>query len=315
MTRIAYFPNGHREWAGSRLRAYWHEDIDPIHNKVYSPGATLDGIEDYDAIVFQKRYQLADIERAIRLKYLGKKIILDLTDPMWWWSPKECTAMMELADVVTTSNDGLTDAVLQNDLVKRAVTIPDRMLASYHPSVVEHGERERVVLAWYGDSGNRLALTGYLPVLIYLAHRFPMELRIIDNDPSMKLMLEDNDNLKITHIPWTHETFHAQLVRCDIAYLPPYPGPWGMLKSNNRQVTAWWAGLPVVDGNHIGELASMIESVELRRQTAIVNRQIAERDWDVRQSVKELVALVEEIELTPLPFGKNGKQEAVGEPL
>ena len=312
MSNIAFLCNGSREWASSRLRGYWYEDIDPVHIHAYEPGSELLLIDECDAVVFQKRFKLPDIERAFRYKREGKKIILDLTDPMWWWFPKEVFAMFELADVVTTSCNALSEVVRASGKVERVVTIPDRMLPSFHPTTVQHRERDRIVMVWYGDSGNRIALQGYLPFLGFLAHEFPIELQIIDNAPGIKVMEEDSPHLKIRHIPWALETFHAHLLDCDIAYLPPYPGPWGMVKSNNRQVTAWWAGLPVVTGDDLGEMAKFASSVEARKEEAEIKRAIAERDWNIHQSVKEWQLLVDALSHVPNP---NGNKEAILDPV
>ena len=219
--------------------------------------------------------------------------------------------MLELADVTITSNEGLTAAVEGSGKARHALTIPDRMLPGFHPNIVQHGPRERTVLVWYGDGGNRIALEGYLPLLGYLAHHLPIELRIIDNMPGVRIVAEDSERLPIVHVPWTLETFHAQLLGCDIAYLPPYPGPWGMLKSNNRQVTALWAGLPVVDGMDVGAMAALIENPALRQEVAAQGRVIAERDYDVHSSVEALKALIQDVKSGAVKVSPNGAQERV----
>jgi hypothetical protein len=70
---------------------------------------------------------------------------------------------------------------------------------------------------------------------------------------------------------------------------------WGKLKSNNRQATAWWCGLPVVDGQELDAMRDMTESAEARQMVAVGNRKIAEAHYDVHQSVRELMAVVREI--------------------
>jgi len=294
-SRIAILCNGPRIWASSRLRGFWLEDAAPLAFRAYGPGDPLEGLDGCDTVIFQKRFKPLDLERARRYQAEGRQIVFDLTDPMWWWFPQEVTAMCEIADVVTTSNPTLSEAVRLGGKAARVLTIPDRMLPSFHPTVADHGPRERVVLAWYGDAGNRIALQGYLPMLAYLAHFYPLELRIIDNAPGLKVVEEDSPHLPITHVPWALETVHAQLVGCDIAYLPPYPGPWGLLKSNNRDVTAWWCGLPVVRGDDVGAMAELLDSPDRRATVGAENRQRAEQEYDIARSVDQWKALAKSL--------------------
>jgi hypothetical protein len=292
--KIAILTNGPRAWAGSRLRGYWLEDADPIHFKVYAPGDRLNGIDACDAVVFQKLQDPLNIERARRFKAEGKVVLYDLCDPVWWWYPNETKDMMRAADAVITSNDALSEVVRDIGIAKRVVTIIDRMLPSFHPTVRQHEDRERLVFVWYGASQNRIALEGSLPLLGYLAHSIPLELRIIDDAPGAKVIQQEMGHLRIVNVPFALETYDAQLTDCDVAWLPPYPGVWGELKSNNRQATAWWCGLPVVDGQDLGEMRDLCESAEVRQMVAVGNRKIAEAHYDIHQSVREVMTLVRE---------------------
>jgi hypothetical protein len=293
--KIAILTNGPRAWASSRLRGYWYQDADPIHIKVYGPGDRLDGIDACDAVVFQKVQDPLNIERARRYRAEGKVVLWDITEPMWWWQPGESRDMMRACDAVITSNDALSAAVREAGIARRVVTIIDRMLPSYHPTTRKHEDRERLVFCWYGASQNRIALEGSLPLLGYLAHSVPLELRIIDDAPGAKVYQQEMGHFKIVNVPFALETYHAQLTDCDVAWLPPYPGVWGKLKSNNRQATAWWCGLPVVDGQELDAMRDMTESAEARQMVAVGNRKIAEAHYDVHQSVRELMAVVREI--------------------
>ncbi|HEY5987271.1 MAG TPA: hypothetical protein VIV12_12990 [Streptosporangiaceae bacterium] len=312
MTDIAILCNGSETWASSRLRGYWLQAAAPLVFRAYGPGDSVSHVPE-ETVVFQKRFKAPDLERAARYKAEGRRVIFDLTDPMWWWFPAEVEAMFRLADAVTTSNPGLTEAVRQSGKAARVLTIPDRMLGSFHPTPVQHGPRERAVLVWYGDGGNRIALDGYLPLLGYLAHFRPLELRLIDQIPGVKVVEEDSPHLRITHIPWALETFHAQLLAADIAYTPPYPGPWGLLKSNNREVTAWWAGLPTASGLDLGELVELLDHPDLRAQIGAENRQRAEQHWDIQQSVADWQALAKALKdglPVPAPDGHADKEAA-----
>ncbi len=296
MNKIAILTNGGRAFSSSRFRGWWLEDANPVRFKAYGPGDFMDGIDDCDAVVFQKRQADVDIERARRYKAEGRTVIYDITEPMWWFDPPGTLEMMRLADAVTTSSPALTAAAQENSEVRMAVTIPDRMLPSFHPDCALHGDRERLTFVWYGATDNRIALTGALPLLKYLSFKHPIELRIIDGAPQIKLEMSDPERAKVVHIPWSLETFHAQLTACDIALLPPYPGPWGALKSNNKHVTAWWAGLPVVSGFDLGELTALAENADRRQAVGQANRELAEAEYGIGKSIAQWLELVAEIQ-------------------
>jgi len=316
--KIAILTNGPRAWASSRLRGYWLQDADPIHFKVFGPGDALAGIESFDAVIFQKMQDALSIERARRYRAEGKIVAYDITEPMWWWSPNEASDMMRACDVTITCTDSLSEQVQEIGTAQRVATIPDRMLPSYHPDWkqhTQHAEDQRVKFVWYGASQNRIALEGYLPMLGYLAHYVPLELRIIDDAPGAKVYQQEMGHFRIINVPFALETYHAQLTDCDIAYLPPFPGPWGAVKSNNRAITAWWAGLPVVDGFDLDMMREYAGSAEARQMEAVANRRVAEELHSIHQSAKELIALFEGIKGSAVEVHPNGAKAAEYAPV
>ena len=311
MNKIAILTNGPRAWASSRIRGWWLHDAAPLRIHAYGPGDPMPQIDECETVVFQKRQADIDIERALRYKAEGRTVIYDLTDPMWWWYPEQVRAMFRAADCVTVSSPGLLEAVKAAPEVKRAVYIADRMLASHHPTLAQHEEKDKTVLVWFGSSSNRIGLEGYLELLGYVAHLKPIELRIIDDAPQAQIRVSGMDHFTITHVPWTLETFHAQMTACDIAFIPQFPGPWGLMKSNNREVTAAWCGLPYVDGFDLGVMADLIDHPEKRREIAIVNRARVVETYETEQSVQELEALVRELKGETEPAVPENHREPV----
>lgn len=294
--KIAILTHGSLTWASARFRAFWLAEADPEHFTAYSSGDRLDGLEEHDVIVILKRIGEVDIQRALHLKALGKIIVYDMCDPDWWFNIEGSSAMMQVASAITTSSAGLKQAVLDFEPGRPVAHIPDRMLPGYHSTVAEHGERERVVLCWFGAGQNRLpSLSGVLPVLQYLSQQYPLELRVIDDLPHVPLGSSLHEESIVRYVPWTVETFHAQMTACDIALLPPYPGSWGALKSSNKQASAWWAGLPVTDGFDAEYLAELIEDAELRQHFGRELRQEAEKNYDIHTSVAEWLVLAERL--------------------
>lgn len=282
---VAILTQGPLAWASSRFRGAWLQEAAPDLFRWYPPEKEL-ALSGYQVLVFQKRHSREDIALAKLAKEKGIKVVVDLTDPLWWFDPKSVGAMMQLADAVTVSSPGLETAVKESGLVTRVVHIPDRMLPSFHPTVAEHAPRLVTTLVWFGLATNRVALTGAMPVLAYVAntgHKF--RLRIIDDQPTERV--EVSGPFEVEHVPWALETIHAQLTACDVAVLPPYPGPWGALKSNNKEVTAWWCGLPVVDGYNPEELAELIGSANVRGKLGSDGRAQAEKAYDIKDSVRQ----------------------------
>jgi hypothetical protein len=289
-----------RRWASSRLRGFWLQDSAPETFKVVPPGAEFPenggGLNGHQALIFQKRHAQTDRLLAEMAKMKGLAVIFDLTDPLHWFAPESVKAMADLADVVVCSSAGLADLVRADLAPKRVEVIVDRMKPSYHPTPAEHGERDRVVCAWFGLSANRASLVGAVPILNYCgALGLTFTLRVIDDQPGLPLEIGGEPPFEVDQVAWTLETFHAHLTACDIALLPPYPGPWGAVKSNNKQATAWWAGLPTVTGFDPIELGRLIQDAKLRAEVGARKRAVAERDYDIAQSVDEWRSLLADL--------------------
>jgi hypothetical protein len=279
-----------RLWASSRFRAYWLEDAAPDLFKVYPP-TVEEELTSHKVLVFQKRQSGRDHMLARLAKEKGIKVVYDLTDPLWWFDPQQVLAepMIDIADAVVVSSKGLfAEVSLRKD--KNVFLIPDRMAPDFHPTTAEHSDHNPVVLVWFGIAQNRAALAGWIPVLPYLAyHGLQFELRIIDEKSHEPIGLggDTRQPFKTAYVPWTLESFHAQVSACDIALLPPYPGPWGALKSNNKSVTAWWCGLPVVDDWNLKRLHDLIADADLRKQEGQENREKAEKEYGIDKSVEQ----------------------------
>ncbi len=292
MKPVAILTNGPITWSSSRMRGFWLAEAAPDRFRVFSPGDELDGVDACGTVIFQKRYNEADILRARYYREAGRRVVSDWTDPMWWWSPREVQAMFELSDAITASNEGLAQAIRANPQVKAPVTvIPDRMPGNYHPNAVRHFKHDPIRLVWFGAAGNRVALLSALPLIEYVSHVRRIELWIIDEAPETPF--RTTSPLEVVGVRWTLETFHAQLTQCDIAVLPPYPGPWGSMKSNNKAVEAGWCGLPVWDDFDLARLLALIDDARLRNKTGQAARKMAEEQYEIQRSVDEFLAVAE----------------------
>lgn len=294
---ILMFTQGALTWASSRFRGYWLQDVAPDLFELHRRGQIPD-LADRKVVVFQKRHGDSDLTMAREAQHLGIKVVYDLTDPLWWFDPERVTAMLAVADLVTASSEGLAEAVRDIPVVKQVAVIPDRMLPAFHPTVREHADHRPVTLVWFGQSINRVTLAGPSPVLTYLANLgMEFRLRVVDDAPNEPFGV--GASYPVEMVPWVLETFHANLTDSDIALIPPYPGPWGQMKSDNKTATAWWAGLPVTDGHDPDELKMLIENVDERARQGRENRARAEAEYGIERSVAEWRALLEMLAAEP----------------
>ncbi len=100
---VCFITRGGREWASSRMRAYWVADAMPAKMTVQTIAEiTASGtIAEADAYVFQKT---VDTQLAANLRARGSLVVWDVCDPSWWWEPGECAKFLPLLSGVTASN-------------------------------------------------------------------------------------------------------------------------------------------------------------------------------------------------------------------
>jgi hypothetical protein len=254
---------------------------------------TLDHLITADVVVFQKGFRVHIAEQAQYLKIQGRKVIWDLCDPDWWFFPKEHAVVAQHVDAVVCSNRALANDFTVEFPYLSPWVIADRQDPEFHPTIKKHATSESPVLLWFGRAENRVALRGTFAILEKLwAHGRRFTLNILDEKPENKM---DWFSFPVLHRRWTLDRFHRDLLSADIALLPPYPGPIGLLKSDNKRATAMWAGLPVTDGFDYLRLRDLVDSAAERRQVGLEGRRIAETQYDVRQSVKEWRQVIESL--------------------
>ena len=240
--QVVFIPWKGIDSASSRMRCFWIVKYWP-EAKV----ASVENMEDADVVVFQKCFQPPVAEYVRALKAKGRKVIWDLCDPDWWVYPQDFSAVVPYLDAVICCNDALAKDFVAEFPGQSPKVIPDRQDPAFHPSVKEHKPSEFPILVWFGWSQNRVALYSAFDLLEKIwAHGRRFKLLILDEDPNTKL---NWFNFPVLHQQWNLERFHKDLLSADIALLPRYPGPRGLLKSDNKKATAMWAALPVTEGD------------------------------------------------------------------
>ena len=250
-------------WGSSRFRCYWpaeHMDAD-VQN--FQEGIRIEDIDEYDAYIFQK---YADVEAMKTLLDAGKQVWLDHCDPMWWFSPNEIKAMKEHSTGAVFSNEALRQDFNKwcgNKTKYPTFTIPDRMKPEHYPKKRKHKKTDPVKFIWFGASMNRMALFGAWTNLSRLvSNGYNITLTVMDDRPDAQLAF--GNELPVYHAGFSLEQENNILSSHDIALLPPYPGPWGKVKSDNKFVTALFNGLPVVDGFDYESLVSFTKDYGFR---------------------------------------------------
>lgn len=290
---ICFLTRGDMTWASSRLAAYW-----PAR---YIPGALAHKWEDnkpippgYRMYVWQKNVGLSEME-AIRAA--GAKNVFYHCDPSWWWHPGECRQADAIVDAIVCSTVPSAEDYMQfSGRTECPTIIPDRLELSYYkprgPHENPRGQPIRFV--WYGMSQNRMALFACLANLERLAaNGLNITLTLIDDMPQEPLYW--TGLFPFIHARWTLENENALICANDIALVPPYPGPWGKLKTNNRTLVAWACGLPAVAGEDYRELYDVATRATLRNEMVATGQQELVQRYDVRQSAGEWMQLLEAI--------------------
>jgi hypothetical protein len=145
---------------------------------------------------------------------------------------------------------------------------------------------------WYGIAVNRLALVGAWANLARLAaNGHEIELTIMDERPNAPFGLGEEVN--VYHVRWSLDQENEIIARHDIALLPPYPGPWGWVKSNNKVLTAYACGLPTTPGLRWNDgFIKMVADAEVRAMSGRGGRRHIAENCSVEKSAREWDALL-----------------------
>lgn len=283
--KTLFIAAGPLAWGSSRMRCYWpapYMDADVVQydalKRMTAPPAA-------DVYIWQK---LVDPDTVLFLN--RTRHWLDVCDPAWWWQPDEFRAAAASMAGIVASSEALAEDCA-GFLGRPVHTITDRLELSHFDRQAQHTEREPVRLVWFGVAVNRVGLLAALANLERLAangHR--IELTVCDDRPEEPLNW--TDAFPVYHTRWTLEGEVAVLAAHDLALLPPYPGPWGKVKSPNKKHTALACGLPYTTGEDYGELVHLVVDAHARQRLGEAGRAWVEENGRVEQSACEWKALL-----------------------
>lgn len=282
--KALFITAGDENWASSRLRGYWPAKY--LKDSAVLQIDTIRELPQAEAYVFQKSINLAMVSEAHNR---GAKVYWDFCDPLWWWSPTETKTVLACVDGAIFSNLDLMlefqEFSAECKINMPAWCIPDRLDLEHYPIRRVHSQIKPVRLIWFGLSVNRMGILGALNALERLAcNGYSIEMTIYDDQPNN--VLEIQASFPIYQCRWTLGHENAVIASHDIAILPPYPGDWGKVKSNNKMLTAWACGLPVDTGDY-RSLVGLVESADLRASVANMGLQVLYTQYDIAFSVTE----------------------------
>jgi len=287
MPEILFITPGPIEFASARLRGHWiAEQIEGAEVEQFQ---TIDETHTISP-AFQHYVFIKAInpDYAKQLHSMGKFVWWDLCDPVHWFTPRETLAVIEHIDGIIFSNDGLREDfekwIPKHDIP--LVTIEDRIKLDHYPRFRQHIETPKPRLIWFGASQNRISIQAALANFARLeANGVNVSLTIYDDKPSDAIMI--SGGIPTYHARWSLEAENEVISDHDIALLPPYPGAWGNVKSNNKKLTAYACGLPVSDGINYNHLYRLCTELEYRQSAAEMGYKTVLNHYDVRQSAQE----------------------------
>jgi len=259
---VLFITPGPISWASSRMRAYWIAEKMPYAR--VAPKPTMEQLTSADVVIFVKRI---DIDLVKQIHRNGKRVYWDICDPTHWYNPKESREMVDEVDGIIASNAGLKHE-FERWSVKSVHMIPDCIKLEHYKKQREHVLVRPTRFIWYGAGQNRFSLYGAMPALERLAcNGVEISLTIYDDRPDEYERV--TNTFPIYHGGWKLEQENAVIAAHDVAILPPYPGMWGKVKSDNKRLTAYACGLPFTDGENYEWLFELATCATARSEAAI----------------------------------------------
>lgn len=291
MPKVLISPEGEIWWGSSRLRCWWvAEKWDDAEIWRDGEPLSLEGLEFFITQHKTVHEGMPEVYKACRDR--GVKVIWDLVDPLHWWMGAS-SAMKDHVDFVVTSTDALA-AVVRQELELPAVCIPDRHKVEAF-TAKKHEQTDCPTLMWHGVALNRCSLW-HCTAELHRAYAMGLKFRvlIVDNAPKVGCQeLSLLEGFPVEYEEWSLDKFYSEtLTKADIGLVPPFPGSWGRLKSNNKETCFHIAGIPTTEGDDLGQLLMLIRDGDLRKSMGKQLRKRAVRLHRTEESVEEWKRLV-----------------------
>lgn len=252
----------------NQLIKYWDEA------KLYVYG------DNPDVMIFQKVFMYPDYRLHEQMKCIK---ILDLCDPDWL-EGAPIKATVDAVDAVTCSSQGLVDFIKQlTD--KPVILVPDRFDLALIPKPRQHKLKAKSIV-WFGYAHN----AELLKPALNLINKYNLKLTVISNEKPV--FVQYGKEIKFEHIKYSEDTIYTELQKHDFAILPKGNRPIDIFKSDNKTIKANLAGLPVAYDDVT--LESYLDPKN-RQDWFDNNYDIIANEYDVKNSIKQLKELIDEI--------------------
>lgn len=273
--------------ASSRFRCDWiakHLEYSEVWKKK-NASDSINPLE-YDVYIFQKTLTPPFIRMMNEVKNSNNRIIFDLCDAEWEKGNSDrLREAVRMADVVTVSSFYLQQK-MRELYGKPAELIVDRLDLEEHPSAKVHsGIGERVV--WFGNRNTIKYIELMKDALEEAYKKMPFTLEVI-SDQFEKM---PKVSMPVIYTTWNIKTVNDIIKKNDVAINPHAEDSVGSAKSDNKTITAWALGLPVVSHgkqHHMAcVLSAWLQSPEKRNEASRIGRSLVEQLYDIKQSALE----------------------------
>ncbi len=247
----------------------------------------------YETVIYQKAYWLEGMEELDKYVPNQHIKILDICDADWLHWGYRIKQVIDQCDAVTTSTIAQAEFLVKYT-DKPVWCIPDRLaFDKFGDLKKDHaGKGQAKTAVWYGYSENFPMLDAAVNALVEVGIK---ELIVIANRRSPYVLPAGVQNkLELRNLPWTADTVNGDILKGDIVINPTSNNGRWKYKSNNKTINAWALGMPVAANKD--ELLFFMDEAERAIEGNIRYDQMR-REYDVKDTVKEYRALIDEIKL------------------
>ena len=183
-------------------------------------------LEDYDLIIYQKAHNNAAVR--FSKQYRHKVQVFVETDPEFLFPEgRNLKEIMANMDFIIASSEGLAEGMKQ--FGKPVYMLSEGHDLNFYKIKKVHEDR-KPIMVWYGYSENFERIKPLLPII----DAYKLELITICDKPVGAGKF----------VKWDLNTFNQEVIKGDVVLnLPDNDG----LKSNNKTISAWLMGMPVVE--------------------------------------------------------------------
>jgi len=287
--KIGFLQHGRENSAGTRVRVLYV--VKYIENGISSRNP--DDLTDCDAVIFQKRYKKEDVIFARWLRSQGKKVLMDLCDPVWDKDypavyfditgdrQEDFEELLDLSELVMVCTPRLKEMFDSQYSVKSKVLI-DRFDLAIHRFDKVHTQKDIYTILWHGNKFNVPSLDLARDGLEKLYRDIPFKLVIVHETGAKRL---EPFSFDTEYKVWDLQTINDEIRKADITINTHEPNTY---KSNGKTVKSWALGIPCVEKNFYNECKRLLISADTRNREAVSKRQLVEEEYDSRISAEEI---------------------------